>query len=79
MKKLLTITLALVMAASLFVGCGADKAPTEKLLIGYTIYEPMNYMDADGKLTGFDTEFAEAVCEKLGVAPEFVEINWDTK
>lgn len=50
-----------------------------KLVIGYTVYEPMNYMDDTGKLTGFDTEFAEAVCEKLGVTPEFVEINWDTK
>ncbi len=50
-----------------------------KLLIGYTVYEPMNYTDKDGKFTGFDTEFAEAVCAKLGVKAEFVEINWDTK
>ncbi len=50
-----------------------------KMKIGYTVYEPMNYTDANGEFTGFDTEFAEAVCEKLGVAPEFVEINWDTK
>ena len=28
---------------------------------------------------GFETEFATAVCEKLGVEPEFVEINWDSK
>lgn len=50
-----------------------------KLTIGYTDYAPMNYMDDNGKLTGFDTEFAEAVCAKLGVEPDFVEINWDTK
>ena len=50
-----------------------------KLVIGYTVYEPMNYTDADGSFTGFDTELATAVCEKLGVEPEFVEINWDTK
>ena len=50
-----------------------------KLGIGYTVYEPMNYTDADGNFTGFDTELATAVCEKLGVEPEFVEINWDTK
>ena len=50
-----------------------------KLVIGYTVYEPMNYTDADGNFTGFDTELATAVCEKLGVEPEFVEINWDTK
>jgi len=50
-----------------------------KLVIGITVYEPMNYYDDAGKLIGFDTEFAEAVCAKLGVEAEFVEINWDTK
>ena len=50
-----------------------------KMIIGYTVYEPMNYTDANGDFTGFDTEFAKLVCEKLGVEPEFVEINWDTK
>ena len=30
------------------------------LKIGITYFEPMNYMK-DGKLTGFETEFAEAV------------------
>lgn len=50
-----------------------------KMVIGYTVYEPMNYTDADGHFTGFDTELATAVCAKLGVEPEFVEINWETK
>ena len=50
-----------------------------KMVIGYTVYEPMNYTDDNGTFTGFDTELATAVCEKLGVEPEFVEINWDTK
>lgn len=50
-----------------------------KLVIGYTVYAPMNYTDDNGEFVGFDTEFAKAVCEKLGVEPEFVEINWDTK
>ena len=49
------------------------------MTIGYTVYEPMNYTDADGNFTGFDTELATAVCAKLGVEPDFVEINWDTK
>lgn len=75
MKKLLCLALVAVMMLS-FAACGAKESNTLK--IGYTIYEPMNYM-ADGKLTGFDTEFAEAVCEKLGLTPEFIEINWDTK
>lgn len=39
----------------------------------------MNYTDENGEFTGFDTELARAVCEKLGLEPEFVIINWDTK
>lgn len=51
----------------------------EKLIIGYTLYEPMNYEGENGDLTGFDTELATLVCEKLGVEAEFIKINWDTK
>ena len=52
-----------------------------KLIVGMTIYEPMNYWadEAKTELTGFDTEFALAVGEKLGVEVEFIEINWDRK
>ncbi|MCE5188229.1 MAG: transporter substrate-binding domain-containing protein [Eubacteriales bacterium] len=50
-----------------------------KLVIGITEYAPMNYYDESGKLIGFDTEFAEAACAKLGLTPEFVVIDWDTK
>ena len=50
-----------------------------KMIIGYTVYDPMNYTNDKGEFVGFDTEFAEAVCAKMGVTPEFVEINWDTK
>ena len=119
MKRILSISLAAVLALSL-AACGApasDSAATSdsttasdstsdttgtseaadaadadaaesdlayvqdkgSLVIGYTVYAPMNYTDDDGNFTGFDTELATAVCEQLGVEPEFVEINWDTK
>ena len=86
MKKLLALALALVMMLTVFAGCGAktsdsDWANIEKageMVIGYTVYAPMNY-EEDGKFVGFDTEYAEAVCDKLGVTPKFIEINWDTK
>ena len=51
-----------------------------KLIIGYTIYQPMNYTDENGVFTGFDTELATIVCEKLGLEPEFSLItNWNAK
>lgn len=50
------------------------------MVIGITEYAPMNYKAADGSWTGFDTEFAEAVCGKLGVKAEFfVLADWDQK
>src|SRR5690554_2429827 len=49
-----------------------------KLIIGYTVLEPMNFSDEDGTFTGFDTELAIIVANRLGLEPEFVEINWDT-
>lgn len=81
MKKISSLLLVLILALTLFSACGEKSVAdnkAEKLVIGYTVYDPMNYME-DGVLTGFDTEFATAVCEKLGMTPEFVEINWDTK
>ncbi|SHH91415.1 polar amino acid transport system substrate-binding protein [Sporobacter termitidis DSM 10068] len=51
-----------------------------ELVIGITETAPMNFYDKDGKtLIGFDTEFAEAACAKLGVKPKFEIINWDSK
>ncbi len=50
-----------------------------KLVIGVTLYDPMNYKDENGEWVGFDTEYAEAVCKKLGVTPEFKIIDWNSK
>lgn len=91
MKKILALILTLVMVMLCLTACtvegqnndndsddGNGKETKEKLIVGYTDYAPMNYME-DGKLVGFDTELAEAVAEKLGMDIEFVEINWGKK
>ena len=48
-------------------------------MIGITLFDPMNYYDENEVLVGFDTEFAEALCAELGVTPEFIVIDWDSK
>ncbi len=91
MKKTVIMLIALTMVVVL-AACGdanttlsqdeSDLAyihKNGKMIIGYTDYAPMNYTDESGTFTGFDTELATAVCEKLGVEPQFIEINWDTK
>lgn len=50
-----------------------------KLVVGITYNVPMNYLDDSGELVGFETEFTKAVCEKLGVTPEFQVIEWSKK
>ena len=59
----------------------ADTQAQEKtIVVGYTIYEPMNYQDeATGELIGFDTELAEAVFAKLGYKVMFQLIDWGSK
>ena len=54
----------------------ADKG---NFVAGITLFEPMNYYDENGELTGFETEFTKAVCETLGVEAKFQEIEWDKK
>ena len=49
------------------------------LVVGITDFEPMDYKDESGNWIGFDADMATAFAESLGVAVEFVEINWDSK
>ncbi len=87
-SKIVALLLAALFVMGAFAGCSSSSSSDlaniqEKgeLVIGITEYEPMNYRDKDNndEWTGFDTEFAQAVCEKLGVEANFVEIDWDTK
>lgn len=87
----LVMSLALVACTAPATGSGSASQPEVQatdleaikakgeMIIGYTVYEPMNYTDENGNFTGFDTELAIAVCEKLGVEPKFQEIVWETK
>ena len=86
MKKLLSTMLAALLMVSMFAGCTNKNATDweyienkKELVVGITLYEPMNYYDENGKLIGFDTEFAEAVSEIIGVPVKFQEIEWDQK
>ena len=92
MKKLIAMLLTVVLCLSCFAACGANTdtqnttagtegttAEEKTVVVGYTIYEPMNYKDENGKLIGFDTELAEAVFGKLGYKVIFQEIDWGSK
>ena len=87
MKKSIALLCTGAMALTALTGCsgGTDSSDwayiqnNGKMTIGITYFEPMNYLDDNGQLTGFETEFAKAVCEKLDVEPVFQKIDWETK
>ncbi len=92
MKKLFALILAALMLFTM-AACGgtADNETTAAdsdlayikdkgtLIVGITDYAPMDFKDENGEWTGFDAEFARLAGESLGVAVEFIEIDWDNK
>ncbi|MBQ7445801.1 MAG: transporter substrate-binding domain-containing protein [Clostridia bacterium] len=87
-KRIVAVITALVIvicSVLAMAGCTSSKTDSEYILdkgalvCGITLYEPMNYADEDGEMTGFDTEFAEAVCAKLGIEAKFQVIKWSSK
>lgn len=94
MKKLLASILALVMIFSAMLtltscngdgGAGGAASDWETIeergffYCGITVYAPMNYYDEEDNLVGFDTEFAMAVADYLGVEAKFSTIKWPSK
>lgn len=87
-KKILSLLASAMMCVGL-CGCGSKGSASDTdwgyienkgtLVVGITYNMPMNYKDDSGELTGFETEFTTAVCEKLGVKPEFQLIEWSKK
>ena len=84
--KIMAVALSAMMLAIMCAGCGNKTADSDaayikdkgEMIIGMTLFAPMNYYEGE-ELIGFETEFAKAVCEKIGVTPVFQEINWDAK
>ena len=85
MKKIIALVLALVLSVFALASCGeteGDKAAIEKagkIVVGITVYPPMDYLDEDNNWTGFDAELANAFAKELGVNCQFVIINWNNK
>lgn len=77
MKKILTLSLAALMCVFCFAGCTSQE--DNVLTCGVTIFENMNDLDENGEWTGFETEFAQAVGEKIGMEVAFQEIDWTQK
>ena len=85
MKKIFVILMAAVMLLGCFAGCGANTSDLQavkdagKLVVGVTVYPPMDYLDENNEWTGFDAELAEMFAKSLGVNCQIVIITWSNK
>ena len=85
MKKLLALLTAALLLVTCLGGCGAAASDLQyvkdkgELVVGVTVFEPMDYQDSDGNWVGFDADMAKAFAEKLGVKAKFQIIDWDNK
>ncbi len=70
MKALLTAALCLLTFAA-----HAGDPPLRMGVEG--AYPPFNYVDAAGKVEGFDVDIGEALCERLRRRCEWVVVPWD--
>ena len=72
-----TLLLSLSLAACLFTGQAWADAPALKVAV-FENAPPLAYRDSTGKLTGFTTSIARAMCADLGVRCEFEVTQLDS-
>ena len=67
------IKVATAAAVGVALSASAASAAWEKVVIATEgAYPPFNYVDKDGKLQGFDVDFAVKLCETAGIECEIV-------
>jgi len=85
MKRIIALLLVVVMAIASLVSCGGTASDIDrvkengKLVVGVTVYKPMDYLDDNGEWTGFDAVLAKEFAESLGVNCQLVIITWSQK
>lgn len=89
MKKSFKLLLSLIMVLTLLAACGNSdndskdgaSSSSEKTKITIAVddaYPPMEYIDDEGNLVGFDIDFAKALGEEIGMEVEFLSTPWDS-
>lgn len=76
MKKLI-VAASCALAMTMAAGSVQAKDWKEIRLAFDVPYEPFEYKDENGELTGFEIELAEAMCEEMKADCEFVIQAWD--
>ena len=85
LKKIIALSLALIMASFCLVACGSQKLTVEsvqsagKLVIGTSPdFPPFEFLDADGNVVGIEIEIMQLICQELGVELEIKQMDFDS-
>ena len=80
MKKVLSVVLAVVAAASLFTGCSKkDKAAGKKVWIVATdtVFRPFEYTNEKNEFVGIDVDVLAAIAKDQGFDYDLQSLGWD--
>ncbi|MEU7767171.1 transporter substrate-binding domain-containing protein [Nocardia sp. NPDC049190] len=75
-RKLFAVAMLAVVAAGGLTGC-AGSDPNVLKVGTEGVYAPFTFQGADGKLSGYDVDVAQAVGDRLGKKVEFVQTPWE--
>ncbi len=71
------LTTASLLAAALAFGAAAHAQDVVRIGTTPESYPPFTFIDADGSVSGFEAEIAEALCAQMEVKCEWVLQAWD--
>ena len=88
LKKIAAMLMAGVMCIGLMAGCGSsdknaqtdstDPKDRTQLTVGFDAeFPPYEYYESD-EITGLDVDFAQAICDKLGMELEVEDMAFDS-
>ena len=84
MKKLIAITLAVLMVCALFTGCNAKESSGLKtveagklIMATNAAFPPYEYIEGN-EIVGIDAEIAGAIAEKLGLELQIDDMEFDS-
>lgn len=77
MKRLLSIMLVIVMLITLSVSAIADKADYTITVAINAEFAPFEYYE-NGKLTGFDIDLMNEICNAAGYEIEYLDMPFDS-
>ena len=80
MKKILALTLAILMMATLFAACGNNevvKGDKHFVIATDKGFSPFEFQDAEGNIVGIDMDVLAAIAKDQGFTYDLQYVGWD--